>query len=252
MISVSHDTFSSARLPAAFAGFRVVHISDLHNTRFGEKQSALLDAIRAEQPDLVAVTGDIVDRRRFDLAPALEFVEGALALAPVYYVPGNNEALSGRSEAVRAALAGCGVHTLFDEAAEISRGGDSIRILGLRDPQFHEKGAASAAMRRLLLEWSSRGGFSLLLSHRPELFRLYCECGVDLALCGHAHGGQIRLPLVGGLFAPHQGFFPKYTSGLHQKGACAMIVSRGLGESLFPMRVNNPPEIVVITLAIDS
>jgi len=83
---------------------------------------------------------------------------------------------------------------------------------------------------------------------RPELFALYRACGVDLALCGHAHGGQIRLPLVGGLFAPHQGFFPKYTSGLYREGGSAMVVSRGLGESLFPVRLGNPPEVVTVTL----
>lgn len=248
MICVSHSGFSSARLPAAFSGFRIVHISDLHSARFGEGQRLLLDAVCAARPDLVAITGDIVDRRRFDLAPALEFVRGALALAPVCYVPGNHEALSGKSGEIRTALAQHGVCTLFDEDMELSRGGDFIRVLGLRDPAFYEKGAAPEAMRRLLSAWTSKGGFTLLLSHRPELFALYRACGVDLALCGHAHGGQIRLPLVGGVFAPHQGFFPKYTNGLYREGGCAMVVSRGLGESLFPVRVRNAPEVVVVTL----
>jgi len=248
VICVSHYTFSGARLPAAFEGLRIVHISDLHSARFGEGQRLLLEAVRAAKPDLVAVTGDIVDRRRFDLAPALEFAEGAAMLAPTFYVPGNHEALSGRSGEIRAALEQRGVRALFDGVEQIRRGGASIRVLGLRDPAFHERGAAPAAMRELLSKWTSRGGFTLLLSHRPELFALYRACGVDLALCGHAHGGQIRLPLVGGLFAPHQGFFPKYTSGLYREGGSAMVVSRGLGESLFPVRLGNPPEVVTVTL----
>ncbi|HWQ59230.1 MAG TPA: metallophosphoesterase [Clostridia bacterium] len=248
MLTVSRHAIRSARLPEAFSGFTIAHVSDLHDARFGEGRRGLIEAIRAEKPDLVAVTGDLVDRRRFDLVPALEFAESAVRVAPVYYVPGNHEVLCGQSELIRAHLLERGVHTLFDEAFEIARGGASIRIAGLRDPAFYPEGEAPSAMRAILSGWTARGGFTLLLSHRPELFPLYGECGVGLALCGHAHGGQIRLPFVGGLYAPHQGIFPKYASGLYRQGETTMLVSRGLGNSLFPLRVFNPPEIVMATL----
>ncbi len=95
---------------------------------------------------------------------------------------------------------------------------------------------------------SAGNAYTVLLSHRPEQLDVYTANGTDLALCGHAHGGQIRLPFIGGLFAPNQGFFPKYTAGVHQKGRTKMVVSRGLGNSLAPLRINNRPELVVLTL----
>jgi hypothetical protein len=96
---------------------------------------------------------------------------------------------------------------------------------------------------------SEDGAYTVLLSHRPELFDAYAANGIDLALCGHAHGGQIRLPLIGGLFVPNQGLSPKYSEGVHEKGQTKMAVSRGLGNSIAPVRINNRPELVVITLS---
>ncbi len=244
----SRFTYESGRLPRAFSGFVVAHISDLHNRRFGAGQKTLLDKLRAIAPDLVAVTGDIVDRRRFDLAPALEFAEGAAALAPVFYVPGNHEAHSGKFEMIRRRLAGCGARVLFDEAAEIHKDGARIRLLGLSDPAFHPGVHAASGARERRAPLLMEGGFTVLLAHRPELFKAYCALGIDLVFAGHAHGGQFRLPGVGGLFAPHQGFFPKYTAGRYDEGGAAMFVSRGLGNSAMPIRIFNPPEIVVVEL----
>lgn len=136
-------------LPAAFSGFRIAHISDLHNTQFGEKNRRLLELLAEMKPDMIA---------------------------------------------------------------------------------------------------DSAGTYTILLSHRPELFPVYGETRIDLSLCGHAHGGQIRLPGLGGIIAPNQGLFPQYTSGLYQRDRAAMIVSRGLGNSLFPFRLNNPPEVVEVRL----
>ena len=149
--------YQDDKLPAAFDGFRIVQVADLHDKRFGPRQERLLSALRAAKPDCIVMTGDLIDRRR-------------------------------------------------------------------------------------------KGGFRIRLAHHPERFATYAQAGVDLVFCGHAHGGQFRLPGVGGLYAPGQGVFPKYTAGLYTMEATTMIVSRGLGNSLFPLRLHNFPELVAVTL----
>lgn len=90
--------------------------------------------------------------------------------------------------------------------------------------------------------------YSILLSHRPELFEVYAKNNIDLILSGHAHGGQFCLPLIGGLLAPNQGLFPKYDSGIYTQENTNMVVSRGIGNRLFPFRFNNCPEVILIEL----
>lgn len=244
---VTRYVYAGAKLPAAFSGFVVAHVSDLHNRRFGTRQQTLIDKLSALRPDMVVVTGDIIDRRRFDLLPAVEFMEGASRVAPVFCVPGNHEAFSGRWTEIGERLAQAGARVLFDGDELLSRGNERIRVCGLADPAFHRReGGAALSMRARLLAWAENGDFTLLLTHRPELFALYRACGIDLVFAGHAHGGQFRLPGIGGLYAPHQGVFPKYTSGLYKEDETAMCVSRGLGNSAMPVRLFNPPELVTV------
>ena len=113
----------------------------------------------------------------------------------------------------------------------------------MEDPAFSGTQAFSQALSDLASD-----AFTVLLSHRPEFFDLYVQQGFPLVLSGHAHGGQIRLPFLGGILAPGQGFFPEYDSGLYTDETTSMVVSRGLGNSVFPFRLNNPPEIIIITL----
>ena len=153
-----------------------------------------------------------------------------------------------------------GVTVLRSEAVDLQEGDESIRLIGLDDlgvyyqalsgDSSHRQAlsAAKEALKRDLSTLAEGSGYALVLSHRPELIDLYAECGADLVLCGHAHGGQVRLPFVGGLYAPGQGFFPAWDAGLYEMGGTQMFVSRGLGNSSFPLRVNNRPEIVTITL----
>ncbi len=201
----------------------------------------------------IAVTGDLIDSRNPDVDIAMAFINGALDIATVYYATGNHEAWSGKFEELEKKISEAGVVLLRDAMQEIERNGQSIYLMGLDDPDFAAPGEGHDAVAKLfsqkldlLLEQTE--GYYILLSHRPELFDTYTDFGVNLVLSGHAHGGQIRLPFIGGLAAPNQGFFPKFTDGCYENGDTKMVVSRGLGNSLFPVRINNRPEIVAITL----
>lgn len=242
-IVITESEYSSVKIPKEFDGYVIAQISDLHNKEFGADQKILLNKLKRSSPDIIVITGDLIDRRRYDPAAAMRFVEGAAQIAPVYYVSGNHEAWSGRYPAIKSSLLNAGVHVLDNSLVELSLGEASINLLGLKDPAFGDSSYIKSLRR-----WSSNEAFQVLLSHRPELFELYAENNMDLVFTGHAHGGQVRLPLVGGLAAPDQGLFPRYTSGCYRKEGCAMFVSRGLGNSIFPLRLFNRPEIVIVTL----
>lgn len=253
-LMVSHVTVRSGSLPPAFSGFRIAQVSDLHNAEFGEGNEKLLGMLSDCAPDLIAVTGDLVDAGHTDIEVALAFVAEAAKIAPVYYVPGNHEAHLPRYDTLKAGLAEAGAVVLEDEAVTLRRDGEAITVAGLSDPAFAGAGdlfGEVPAMVRAKLERlpDSESGYTLLLSHRPELFDVYAGCGVDLVLAGHAHGGQFRLPFAGGLIAPDQGLFPRYDAGLYTGGGTSMVVSRGLGNSIIPLRINNRPEVVLVELS---
>ena len=244
-------TISSRGLPDAFDGYRIAQVSDLHNAEFGDGNQRLLDMLREAEPDMIAITGDLIDSRKTNIAVALAFAEEAVRIAPCYYVSGNHEARVPEYRELKAGLEGAGVTVLDDARAEIEISGKSITIIGVNDPSFLADYLTSdaAVMDRKLSELSSEdASFTILLSHRPELFDTYAAHEMDLVLTGHAHGGQFRLPLIGGLIAPNQGLFPKYDDGLYSEGNTNMIVSRGLGNSIIPFRFNNRPEVVLIEL----
>ena len=244
-------TISSRELPDAFDGYRIAQVSDLHNAEFGDGNQRLLEMLREAEPDMIALTGDLIDSRRTDIAVALAFAKEAVKIAPCCYVSGNHEARVSEYPELKTGLAAAGVTVLDDAQVKIEVSGESITVIGVNDPSFHADYLTSGAevMDRKLSELSSEdAGFTLLLSHRPELFDTYVAHDMDLVLTGHAHGGQFRLPLIGGLVAPNQGLFPKYDDGLYSEGHTNMIVSRGLGNSIIPVRFNNQPEVVLIEL----
>ncbi|ATO51119.1 metallophosphoesterase [Brevibacillus laterosporus] len=251
-IQTTKININNEKIPESFDGFTIVQVSDLHNAEFGNNQSRLLNAIKAVSPDFIAVTGDLIDSNHTDVAKAMEFINGAIEIAPVYYVTGNHEARSDQYAKLKQQMLEAGVIMLEDEGTTIKREGASIRLFGLNDPNFTATDDVyeSAAMvdTKLKAMLSKNNEYTILLSHRPELFDIYAENSIDLVLSGHAHGGQVRLPFIGGLVAPNQGFFPKYSEGVHEKEQTKMIVSRGLGNSIIPVRINNRPELVVITL----
>lgn len=243
-------TVASGALPGAFEGFKIAHVSDLHNAVFGRENEKLLSLIRAAEPDIIAITGDLIDSRHTDIDSALAFVEAAAEIAPVYYVTGNHESRLDFDE-IEPRLIAAGARVLRNEAEDIGRGGERIRLAGIDDPSFIRTGGTAEERAAAELEQLGDGGgtFTVLLAHRPELVEVYAEYGAGLVLSGHAHGGQVRLPLLGGLYAPGQGLLPEYDSGLYSLGETQMVVSRGLGNSVAPLRVNNRPELVIVTLS---
>ena len=245
-------TVSSKVLPDAFDGYRIAHISDLHNAELGDSNEKLLSMLREAEPDIIAITGDLIDSRNTNIEVALAFAEEAMKIAPCYYVTGNHEARVSEYDELKAGLEAAGVVVLANERTEIELSGEAITILGVDDPSFNTDylfGDSASVVSNTLAEISTEDdGFTLLLSHRPELFDTYVKHGMNLVLSGHAHGGQFRLPFVGGLVAPNQGLFPKYDSGLYTDGSINMIVSRGIGNSLLPFRFNNRPEVILIEL----
>ena len=243
------------KIPAAFDGFVLCQVSDVHNEARGEGNAALLRALREAAPDLICITGDFLDSRRTDLDFALELAGQLAEIAPAVYVTGNHEARRMDLSALEAGLAARGVRVLRDGWMPLARGGEEIVLIGLDDPGFSagegwtlSEGLDQTQARLSALLAQAGDRFSLVLSHRPELLPAYAEAGADLVLSGHAHGGQVRLPGIGGLFAPGQGILPRLTSGVHARGETRLVVSRGLGNSAFPLRVFNPPEIVTVTL----
>ena len=247
------------KIPAAFDGFVLCQVSDVHNEARGEGNAALLRALREAAPDLICITGDFLDSRRTDLDFALELAGQLAEIAPAVYVTGNHEARLKDLSALEAGLAARGVQVLRDDWTPLARGGEEIALLGLDDPSFAAgegwtlaEGLDQTRARLSALLAQAGDRFSLVLSHRPELLPAYAEAGADLVLSGHAHGGQVRLPGIGGLFAPGQGILPRLTSGVYARGETRLVVSRGLGNSAFPLRVFNPPEIVTVTLRADA
>lgn len=244
---------SNSRIPAPFSGFRIAQISDLHNAEFGKDNETLLKLLSENQPDIIAITGDLVDSRRTDMDIALDFVKAAVQIAPVYYVTGNHEASLSQYDTLKTGIEAAGAVVLEDRSVQLDRGGEAVTLMGLSDPNFAMRAGiledASALVSSKLKDlMNAANGYTILLSHRPELLSCYADCGVDLVLSGHAHGGQFRLPLIGGLVAPNQGLFPPYDAGVFQDRSTDMVVSRGLGSSIIPLRFNNRPEIVMVEL----
>ena len=255
-LSLHQLSLTLPRLPAPFAGLRIAQVSDLHNAHFGPENRALTSLLAGARPHLVVLTGDLVDARRPRPDRALAFATQAAAIAPTYYVPGNHEARLPQAQyrLLEDGLRQAGVTVLFHRKEVLTRQGAQLTLLGLADHGFgKKKGAADspAARTAAALAHLCQGETtcSILLLHRPDFFLLCAAQGIDLVLSGHTHGGQVRLPGLGGLFGPDQGLFPLYDGGVYRRGASQMVVSRGLGNSLAPLRINNRPELVLLTLS---
>lgn len=241
-LETTHYTYKAEQLGADLEGYRIVQISDLHNAKFGKNNQKLVDRIRECAPDMIVLTGDLVDSNHTNVDRAVQFVDEIVKICPVYYVTGNHEYWLEKSEydELMDGLIGAGMVILDDQVVEISRGDAKFRLVGLDD-----KSLADGTLEALL---SDEKELTVVLAHEPQYFARYAGTGVDLVLSGHAHGGQFRLPFVGGIVAPDQGFLPEYTAGEYYMNGTEMIVSRDLGNSVIPVRLFNYPEIVCVEL----
>jgi predicted MPP superfamily phosphohydrolase len=261
-IVTTEYTYASERLPEAFRGFRIVNVSDLQSQYFGRDQADLLGKVRAAEPDIIVITGDLLDRNHTDFRAAKAAVAGLVEIAPVYYINGNHEIVLQDEDIWEfyGELEELGMNILFDAVQKINKDGAEISLLGIseytlfmaKESDWLENTAVDGEVIEDqlgdLCAERPEDEFTVLLVHEPQMFRYYARADIDLILCGHAHGGQFRLPGGQGLFSPGQGVLPRYTQGPFRKGGSTMIVSRGLGNSIFPFRLNNRPELVAVTL----
>ena len=251
-IELAEYNVISSKVPEPFVCFEIAQVSDLHNAEFGKGNSDLLALLSEVEPHVIVLTGDLIDSRHADMDIALDFAGKAVQIAPVYYVTGNHEARIPEYAELKMGLTEAGVTVLENQKVQITRDGESITLLGIQDPSFRTDylfGDAESVSRQAITSLQNESdGFTVLLSHRPELFDTYADHGIDLVLSGHAHGGQFRLPFIGGLVAPNQGLFPEYDAGIYTENNTNMLVSRGVGNSILPFRINNRPEVILIEL----
>ena len=242
----------SEDIPSEFDNFRIVQISDLHNAEFGENNEKLLSILKQADADIITITGDMIDSRNTNVDTALSFAKEAVKIAPTYYVNGNHESrVPEEYEKLKQGLIDSGVTILENKSVDITLGDETITLIGINDPTFRmelvDDTMEQNIAHQLVGVIPDNDNYKVLLAHRPEYFDVYAD-NVDLVLSGHAHGGQFKIPFIGGLVAPGQGFFPEYSTGSYIKENTEMIVSRGIGNSIIPFRVNNKPELIVAEL----
>lgn len=226
---------------------RLAVLTDYHGCHYGKDAAALVQAVEELQPDAILLVGDIFDDGLpWDDSEAL--VRSLARYWPCYYVTGNHEYWSKRVDEICRIITDAGVTILNQDCAVLVANGQRINLCGVPDPCAGVDTATALTRAAANIE---QDAYTVLLAHRPELIDKYAAAGAfDLVVSGHAHGGQIRIPgLVNGLFAPNQGWFPKYAGGLYDVDGTTMIVSRGLAResTLFP-RIFNRPELVLIEL----
>ncbi|MBC1459205.1 metallophosphoesterase [Listeria newyorkensis] len=251
----------SAKIAPELDGFRILQLSDVHGDTFGRYNHRLIKKIWAIDPDIIVVTGDLLDGDE-GINTAITLMRKLARRYPIYYVTGNHEARSANLEDLLPELDKAGITYLKNQHVYIERDGKSFALAGIDDPSmliqkphqltFAEEIAREEEIVATEIEEATTGIpdsiFTFLLSHRPEKWPLYQQAPVDLICCGHAHGGQVRLPFTEGLYAPHQGLMPKWTAGLKEANGKAMIISRGVGNATLVPRVFNEPDLPIIIL----
>lgn len=241
ILLLGNNLIKTTRYKLAFGGIdkeiKIVQVSDLHGKSFGSRNERLIFAVKRENPDFIAITGDIIHKYSAkNKKVALETVSSLARIAPILYVSGNHEMRNKGYRFFRKDLKEAGAAVLDNEAATIC----GITVVGLNGA--HNKNGT-------LKKITPQMPYKILLAHMPQFIDNYADCGYTLVLSGHAHGGQWRIPfLKRGIYSPGQGLFPKYTEGLHTVKNTKMIISRGLGNSEFPLRIFNRPELVTVVL----
>ncbi len=246
-LEISRYEVKSQKLPESFDGFKIVQLSDLHGAEFGEDGMGLVEKVKELEPDIIALTGDFVTDEG-DLAAVEKLAARLTELCPVYFVSGNHEFGSGLAVKVRNILERAGVKYLSNEYLTISRGEDGILLGGVEDPLAYADMLSPDELAQKMND-AAPDAFKILLGHRNYWMTEYPELPVDLIFCGHAHGGLIRIPGVGGLIGTDRRLFPDFDAGQFNNGRYTLIVSRGLGNSVSIPRIFNRPEIVCVELS---
>lgn len=246
-LEISRYEVKSQKLPESFDGFKIVQLSDLHGAEFGEDGMGLVEKVKELEPDIIALTGDFVTDEG-DLAAVEKLAARLTELCPVYFVSGNHEFGSGLAVKVRNILERAGVKYLSNEYLTISRGEDGILLGGVEDPLAYADMLSPDELAQKMND-AAPDAFKILLGHRNYWMTEYPELPVDLIFCGHAHGGLIRIPGVGGLIGTDRRLFPDFDAGEYNNGRYTLIVSRGLGNSVSIPRIFNRPEIVCVELS---
>lgn len=240
----------------ALSGLKIAHISDYHNRKSELINSQIFKALTEQKPDIIFLTGDLIDRNKTDVDVALEFCRRLLSYAPVYYVTGNHECNVSIVDQelfdnMISSLEEMGVSVLRQSVERIVLdNGEKLNIYGIDDPYFHCSYSyeISETTNSLCESFTlNENEYNILLAHHPEQLPVYAEHGFDLVFSGHAHGGQGRI-FNQGLIAPDQGFFPKYTGGVYKEGNTTLILSRGIGNSIAPVRIFNKSHIIFVEL----
>ncbi len=247
-LQITEYTISNENIPTAFDGFKIVNISDLHCTYFGDKQEDLIEAIKACEPDIIALTGDIIDEKNIDYDCVKALLSGICNIAPIYYVSGNHElAHYDANIELNNLYQSYGVTVLDNQETYLEKDGQKLQLYGLSCVGSYF-GMSLTDMINDTLPKTDSEHYSILLNHRSDIFDELSSYGYDLIISGHTHGGIIRLPFIGGLLSNDRTFFPKYDGGIFKENDSTMVSSRGLGESNSIPRFYNRRELVVITL----
>ena len=231
---------------------RIALITDLHSHVYGKNQTKIISLIKKQIPDIIALAGDIADDE-VSIEGTKLFLEGLKGFKPTFYVIGNHEFWSDDIENIKAIIRKYGVTILENGYAQVKIKNSNIIVGGIDDPDaaIYDKPGFNLRkeMNDNFSQLKDKADFKILLAHRPELIELYKKFSFDLVLSGHAHGGQIRIPFIlNGLFAPNQGWFPKYAGGTYKHDSLIHIVSRGVSYNPRLPRIFNPPEVVIINI----
>jgi predicted MPP superfamily phosphohydrolase len=255
MLRTSEYAVASPKIPAPFDGFRIAQLSDLHGNPSKKCVQKFLQGIHEFSPDAIVITGDCADEWIRDFRSLFRLAGILCKECPVYFAYGNHEQrMSARERRLFIhGLKERGVHVLNNHSEKLERNGESLTFCGIRVPlrfyRWKTRGSRKPAVftkkQMESLVGQHDASFTVLLAHNPLFFKTYAAWGAELTLSGHVHGGMVRLPHFGGLLSPERKFFPKYSAGQYRIGNKQLIVSTGLGR--YP-RLNNPPELVLITL----
>jgi len=260
-LSVTKVAVKDTKIPASFDGYKIVQLSDLHDKSFGKDNSRLIRVIDKQKPDIIVLTGDMINSADTNFQNLYSFSKQLVKICPVYYIVGNHEQMLA-SELYRDMIGNLkktGIIVLDNEKTTLIKNGKKINLYGLwfnlryyRNLSSQTSGNNDYSLTEDTIEQligrAKTSEYNILLTHNPVYFDTYSSWGADLTLSGHIHGGMIRMPFKGGLLSPEIKFFPKYDTGKYENNGNKMFVSRGLGNGTFGIRFFNIPEIAVIVL----